>query len=577
MICARQPRVSHGHVMHDGIRFWCLDGSAGFLIEVVWFLRSTPVASSSQCRFVVEDVSDPALVQTTQTWESSASSPVTPNWFSRSGNFLVSENSTHNSLQGPHNLVQRVLYEEWRRPQLPALRLDGDQVAPEDPVALARLDIPNCIYRRMRLRRALGELPRSHRLPTAMRPPRAAGIADSRGCSGPYRDEFTATLWNAQAFFCSDEVKFSAKSAYVRSLLDRSDMVLITEAHGTEGGNKAWKPPVDTTAWWSAGATTGHAGIGIIVQNTFLKKFSEPPRWHVIWSGRAAILSLRGAAGALDILVSYFHTGGIVHELDKHGVHPAWVEYCSSFPRLREHLRNRISTSIRPKESVLTIFGADFNWVALDSDRRCKTTMNSTGSRNGSDERHFQRTIAQKHGLVELIQPEMTHTCATAYSRLDRIYLNQHLSEQIDRELQSVALEWRPELSNHRAVLVARRLPVKMDHDSRPIPKVVYSHPDFPRRCQLAFEEKLSEDPAASKVSRLLLLKQAMREAARNLTKSHEIEDRSAATDTADKLSMVMRFLRAAERQALGTLSQCLLRYPDIASMVSNPYDLEGN
>ena len=39
-----------------------------------------------------------------------------------------------------------------------------------------------------------------------------------------------------------DQSRFEAKVAYARSLLDRADMLLINEAHGTDGGNRAWRP-----------------------------------------------------------------------------------------------------------------------------------------------------------------------------------------------------------------------------------------------------------------------------------------------------------------------------------------------
>ena len=135
-------------------------------------------------------------------------------------------------------------------------------------------------------------------------------------------------------FVCSDPGKFAAKTSYATSLLDRAEMLLIGEAHGTEGGNKAWRPPIGTEAWWSAGPSTAHAGVGIIFKKCFLNRFTEAPKWKIICPGRAAMLSLRGAEGALDILVGYFHTGGAVQELDKSGVHPECMEYCTVFPAL---------------------------------------------------------------------------------------------------------------------------------------------------------------------------------------------------------------------------------------------------
>lgn len=129
---------------------------------------------------------------------------------------------------------------------------------------------------------------------------------------------------------------------------------------------------------------------------------------------------MRGAVGAVDIVVSYFHTGAEVQELDRFGVHPSWMGCCTSFPRLRGHLRDRISDAIRPKDRVLTLFGADFNWAPQDVDRRSKSDMNKSGGRPGVDERHFRTVICQKHGFVELHQSEMTHSNASSLSRLDR-------------------------------------------------------------------------------------------------------------------------------------------------------------
>ena len=160
-------------------------------------------------------------------------------------------------------------------------------------------------------------------------------------------------------------------------------------------------------------------------------------------------------------------------------------------------------------------------------------------------------------------------------ARLDRFYLNHHLSEQIDRELQSIALEWRPDLSDHRALLIARRLPSVMDASSRAISPSIYSHPDFPRRCHLAYEEKVKESADSSRLKQLSLLKEAMREVAIGFM-GHEV-GHSIATATSDKLGTVMKFLRAAEKESLSTISQCLMRYPHIAALVANPYELSGN
>ena len=169
----------------------------------------------------------------------------------------------------------------------------------------------------------------------------------------------------------------------------------------------------------------------------------------------------------------------------------------------------------------------------------------------------------------------MTHSGSTAFSRIDRFYSNQHVAEQIDRELQAVALEWRPDLSAHRPIFVDRRLPVEAGYITRPISKSCYTHPDFNRRVKLSFENSLLDEPDASGLRRLVLFKDAMRSVANNMGRPDS--GSSVAMDTADKLGVTMRFMRASESESLGTISNCLVRYPLLSSLVSNPYEVGGN
>ena len=94
--------------------------------------------------------------------------------------------------------------------------------------------------------------------------------------------------------------------------------------------------------------------MGIEVTDALLKNFERAPRWKVAWPGRAPILSLRGSSGDLDLVASYFPTGGVISELDLVGVHASALERCTTFPRLREHLRVRLAAALRPQEEALT-------------------------------------------------------------------------------------------------------------------------------------------------------------------------------------------------------------------------------
>ena len=138
-----------------------------------------------------------------------------------------------------------------------------------------------------------------------------------------------------------------------------------------------------------------------------------------------------------------------------------------------------------------------------------------------------------------------------------------------------VALEWRPDLSAHRPIFAARRLPTEAGYITRPISQSCYSHRDFNRRVKPTFEDKVLEEPDASGLRRLVLLKEAMRSVSSNMGRTDS--GSSVATDTSDKLGVTMRFLRASESESLGTISNCLVRYPLLSSLVANPYEVGGN
>ena len=84
-------------------------------------------------------------------------------------------------------------------------------------------------------------------------------------------------------------------------------------------------------------------GLVFLSGMILLRRFVGEPKWTVIWPGRAARLSLAGPNGNLDIVVTYFHTGAEVTELDRFGVHPGDVAGCNSFRKLRELLRHRLA------------------------------------------------------------------------------------------------------------------------------------------------------------------------------------------------------------------------------------------
>ena len=124
-------------------------------------------------------------------------------------------------------------------------------------------------------------------------------------------------------------------------------------------------------------------------------------------------------------------------------------------------MRWRIARSVAHHTSALTLLTGDWNWTTEDADRVNKRSGKHTGGNGCREEDHFRRTVLSPQTFVEVWQPLHTHANAHAYSRLDRIYANYPLADQLDRQISSVALEWPTGLSDHRGVADVRRLPRK--------------------------------------------------------------------------------------------------------------------
>lgn len=309
-----------GSQLHGGIQYWTATGTMGWLLDVVLRLRPAstgpgrlghvgahPYAARGPFNSFIDSLS-PSPPTSTSAWSTADRLP----------------------------------------PHLPTFTYSEGSVLPNIQ-NMACTDVPLSIYRQQRLHRALGDLAREQLLPPAKSIPAPTPAPNGR-TRGQYTGDVRCAVWNAQAFFAQDEARHQAKNAYLQQLLTRCDVVMITEAHGTTGRQQAWRTPLGFRSWWSAGPTTGHAGIGIVVRDSFFAKFEDTQRepWQAIWPGRAGRLQLRGREGALDLIVSYFHTGATIQEPDLYGVPPAHLHRCTSFLALRELLRARISQYIVP-------------------------------------------------------------------------------------------------------------------------------------------------------------------------------------------------------------------------------------
>ena len=422
-------------------------------------------------------------------------------------------------------------------------------------------DIPIDLYRVSRLRRALGAAPRE---PIAARPAvRSRPLPVPPGVPrGQYRGDLRVITWNARALFTvvSDGGRArERKNRVLTRLLSRCDALMVTETHGTQGQLDAWDPPPGFAAYWSAGPTPAHAGVGIIVRRTLLEKFTSVD-FRTPWTGRAAKLALRGPEGGLDLWAVYFHTGVAIGPTEMHGVPEHRRANIRSWRDLRGLLRERVAARMANADTVWTIMAGDYNWAAEMEGRQSVRASNYTGGKDRTEQAHFVSTLGGPHGLQEAFQPDFSYRDARSRSRIDRIYTNHPTCDQLDHQFQAAALGWCAEASDHRPIFFARRRAARTEGGLPPITKEVAGDPEFVRCVKLEYGALLRDDPAASGMRRLALLKRAIRAAAGAVaaTRSHA----TLAQDDESRLCFTMRYIRAAESGFGGVMTTCLEAYP---------------
>ena len=232
--------------------------------------------------------------------------------------------------------------------------------------------------------------------------------------------------------------------------------------------------------------------------------------------------------------------------------------------------RQTLHHAIRSQTDTLTIMTGDFNYVVADRDRFCKETGSWSGRRDQIEEAEFTEKIADPFGLYELEQGHMTQENARARSRIDRVYLNQHIADQLDGHYGCAALPWVGNLSAHRPLSFFRRRPRKRGLPNAPLATGPINDPSWPTRVALHCAELRKEDARNDQpLRRLFLLKRAIQEVTDKM--HHEIQATAAETKD-DQLGWTMRFLRAAEEVRIGSMLKCAAAYPHLKEL-ADPRD----
>ena len=180
------------------------------------------------------------------------------------------------------------------------------------------------------------------------------------------------------------------------------------------------------------------AGIGIILTKRFLNRFDHGVDWQVVCPGRIGILRLRGSCGSLDLCVCYLDSGNVQE---------------------RSAACAQLAAQMMSSSKVLSIVFGDFNFVESAEDRLDKSTGLWAGLSNDRESQRFHMDLLRRWDLHEWAQPELTCEMPLFRSRVDRCDTNMALSEQQDKHIECVALEWTHGLSSHRLLHFARTSP----------------------------------------------------------------------------------------------------------------------
>ena len=154
--------------------------------------------------------------------------------------------------------------------------------------------------------------------------------------------------------------------------------------------------------------------------------------------------------------------------------------------------------------------------------------------------------------MTEFDQDDYTWTGNNAKSRLDRIYSSHSLEDQLDRWHTCAALDWAPQVSDHRVVAFARTSPKDITYNTFKATDRAKDDPRWAPIVRTSFQAGLIADATPYNAFRqLVLVKQAIDVATTTVHALRKEEARQAATNLTpdmDPLSATMGFLRAAER-----------------------------
>ena len=303
-----------------------------------------------------------------------------------------------------------------------------------------------------------------------------------------------------------------------------------------------------------------------MVQVKFLVQFREP-YWEVLSPGRLAVLRLRGPRGGLNIVTCYLPSGTvrtIAADRASYMESEDQPEPDNSIREQRLDLMGKMTATLQPAEA-LTVLTGDFNFAMNKDDRLCKNTGVFTGGADHLEAGRWKSLFRDQ--LTEIVQPDFAHSGPRSSSRIDRAYMNIHLSDQLDKHIFCTALEWQERISDHRPLSFGRRSITGCRADF--VAEYLTTLPEWAPRVAAAFEHRAGqEDAPGSALSRLKALKECMH----GVSKAMRLEQTRLGTppDTVEgKLALVMATLRRLETHGTISWHRLAAQLPELARTIT--------
>ena len=379
--------------------------------------------------------------------------------------------------------------------------------------------------------------------------------------SRPYVGDIAGASWNSQSLCCLCKAKKDRKRLRVASLLKQNDFVCTQETFATKGYEKGYRLPPNTTAWWSHDTDraripidpTQHAekrkgGIAIFAQNSFLSNFTSR-KWIELIQGRVGVLRLLGPEGNLDI----------------------WNVYMpASDTQLRQKCIASLAKNIQPADITLSIIVGDWNFTMHRHDRITKKDATWTGDSQSKEAGIFTKQVLTTHNFHEIFQPLHTHEDGLVRSRLDRVYINHHPTDFLDKDIRAWVHSFPYEISHHRTLLFCRKSKPKRTKAlgvCSPLPLAgVTNHHDFRNKVENNWQDNRDRLICLTPLQQLGEFKKVMRRAA------YELADRRGnlqPTLHEDRLNACMRLIRAMEGKDRVTCNKILSSNTELAALAA--------